>query len=224
LAASIAPAVVAATGPQVRQLVVFKRGALLEKSVRASATTRRVGRRRCEIGRGTALAALSRSRPGRIVLRDYGSCGRRAADAGGIYVRQIRTDRARGQAGWVYKVGRRLATAGAADPAGAFGRGRLRSRQRVTWFYCTLRAGSCQRTLELRANAGPGGVVSATVTGYDDDGRGVAVAGAEVRGGGASATTGSDGRATLTLPPGTHRLRARRAGLVASFAQRVTVL
>ena len=68
----------------------------------------------------------------------------------------IGADLNRGQNGWVYKVGRRAATAGAADPTGAFGNGRLRRGQRVTWFYCRLRAGGCQRTLELRLSAEPG--------------------------------------------------------------------
>jgi len=203
--------------------VVFKSGALVERRVRAAATTRRVGPRRCAIGRATALAALIRSKPGKIVLRDYGSCGSRATDAGGLYVRQIRGNRARGQNGWVYKVGRRLATAGAGDPAGAFGRGRLRPRQRITWFFCAIRAGSCQRTLEVRASAAPGGMVTATVRGYDDDGRGVAVPGAVVRSGAVSAVSGSDGRATLALGPGRHSLRARKAGLVTSFSKRVEV-
>jgi hypothetical protein len=220
---SAAPADAAKRGPLVRQLVVFKSGALTERAVRASATSARVGRRHCAVGRSTPLAALLRSRPGSIGLQDYGSCGRRAGDSGGLYVRRIRRDRARGQDGWVYKVGRRLATAGAADPAGPFGRGRLRSRQRVTWFFCRITAGSCQRTLELDAAAQPAGAVVARVRGYDDEGRGVAIAGAEVRGGGATATTGPDGRATLVLARGTHSLRARAPGLVTSFAERVVV-
>jgi hypothetical protein len=80
----------------------------------------------------------------------------------------------------------------------------------------------CQRTLEVRARAEPGGLV-ATVRGYDDEGRGVAVEGATVSAGGASAVTGPDGVARLAPPSGTHRLVASKAGLVRSFAERVEV-
>ena len=75
------------------------------------------------------------------------------ATAAGLLVTGIGPDRNRGQRGWVYKVGRRAATAGAGDLGGPFGRGRLRAGQRVTWFYC-VRAGDCQRTLEVRATPG----------------------------------------------------------------------
>jgi hypothetical protein len=122
----------------------------------------------------------------------------------------------------VYKVGRRSATAGAADPGGPFGRGRLRTGQRVTWFYCRLRDGGCQRSLELRATSEPGGVL-ATVRGYDDEGRGAPVDGAKVTAGGATATTGADGLVHLALAPGSYRAVATKAGLVRSFPERVTV-
>ena len=49
-------------------------------------------------------------------LRDYGACSRRARDAGSLYVRQIGPDRERGRDGWVYKVGSRAGSTGAADP------------------------------------------------------------------------------------------------------------
>ena len=125
--------------------------------------------------RGTPLAALLRSKPGSVGLRDYGSCSRRRASSSGqLYVRSIRGDRERGRGGWVYKVGRRLGTAGAADTSGPFGRGRLRTGARLTWFYCLLTRGSCQRTLTLKATPLGGGVVAVTVRGYDDEGRGVA--------------------------------------------------
>ena len=109
-----------------------------------------VAGRRCAVGDGTALAALVRSRPGRLRLRDFGACSTRPRDSAGLLVTGIRSDRNRGQRGWVYKVGRRAATAGAGDMSGPFGRGRLRAGQRVTWFYC-VRAADCQRTLELTA-------------------------------------------------------------------------
>jgi len=122
----------------------------------------------------------------------------------------------------VYKVGRRGATAGAADPGGPFGRGRLRTGQRVTWFYCRLRDGGCQRSLELRATAEPGGLL-ATVRGYDDEGRGVPIDGANVTAGDASATTGADGSAHLALGAGSYRPVAAKPGLVRSFPERVEV-
>ena len=62
-----------------------------------------------------------------------------------------------------------------------------------------------------------------TVRGYDDNGRGVPVAGALVRLGGAQALTGADGVASVTAPevPSAVRLTAERAGLVRSFPVRV---
>lgn len=211
-----------AAGPTVRQMVVFRSGKAVTKTVRASRVLVRVEGRRCAAGDGTALAALVRSKPGRLRLRDFGSCSRSPRDGAALFVSAIGPDRSRGQNGWVYKVGRRSATAGAADPSGPFGRGRLRSRQRVTWFYCRLRGGGCQRTLEVRASAEQGGLV-ATVRGYDDEGRGVAVEGATVSAGGASALTGPDGSARLALPAGAYRVVASKAGLVRSFSDRVEV-
>ena len=64
---------------------------------------------------------------------------RRAAS---LYVFQVRGDRERGAGGWVYKVGRRLPGAQRERRRA----GRLRSGQRVTWFWCA-QAGRCQRTL-----------------------------------------------------------------------------
>ena len=134
----------------------------------------------------------------------------------------IRSDRNRGQNGWVYKVGRRGATAGAADPTGPFGNGRLSSRQRVTWFFCRLVGGGCQRTLELKLSTRPGGVL-ASVRGYDDEGGGVPVEGATVSAGAAAGVTAADGTVELALPPGIHRLTARKDGLVRSFPERVSL-
>jgi hypothetical protein len=211
-----------AAAPRIRQLVVFRDGSTVSKTVSPRATRVRVEGRRCTAGDGTALAGLVRSRPGRLRLRDFGACSLRARDGGGLFVQAIRGDRNRGQNGWVYKVGRRAATAGAADPAGPLGRGRLRAGQRVTWFYCRLRDGGCQRTLELIWRAEPGTLV-ATVRGYDDDARGVPVEGATVRAGGAEALTDATGEARLPLPPGRYRAFAEKPGLVRSFTERVEV-
>jgi hypothetical protein len=212
----------AAAAPAIRQLVVFRDGSAVSKTVSTRATRVRMGDRRCTAGDGTALAALVRSRPGRIRLRDFGSCSSRARDGAGLFVQAIRGDVNRGQNGWVYKVGRRAATAGAADPGGPLGRGRLRAGQRVTWFYCRLRQGGCQRTLELAWRSEPGTLV-ATVRGYDDEARGVAVEGATVTAGGSSAVTDSRGEARLALAAGRYRAVAEKSGLVRSYSERVEV-
>ena len=212
----------ASRSPVVEQLVVFRSGRAVGGKLRVGPVTVRVGRKRCAVGGATALAALVRGRPGPLGIRDYGSCSRRAADAGGLYVRSVGSDRARGSNGWVYKVGHKLATAGAADPSGPFGRGRLRARQRLTWFFCLYRRG-CQRTLSLRATALGGGAVSVRVRGYDDGGRGIVVRGATVSAGRARASTDASGVAVLRLPGGRHTVRAAKAGLVRSFGERVIV-
>lgn len=222
LAVLLAAAPPAAAAPRIEQLVVFQDGDAVTRTVAAKQVRARVGARRCAAADGTALAALLRSRVGRIGLRDFGSCSSRARDSAGLFVSSIAGERNRGQAGWVYKVGRRAATAGAADPSGPFGRGRLRRGQRVTWFYCRLREGGCQRTLALTARVEPG-AAAVTVRGYDDEGRGVPVEGATVRSGAISAVTAANGTVRLDLPAGSHRLIAEKDGLVRSFAERVAV-
>jgi len=222
LMASAAGAVAEAASPQVRQLVVFRDGSAVQKTVSTRASSVRVGGRRCTTGKSTALSALVGSRPGRLRLLDFGSCSLRSADGGGLFVKRIREDVNGGQHGWVYKVGRRAASAGAGDPSGPFGRGRLREGQRITWFYCRLRNGGCQRTLELRLRSEPGSVV-ASVRGYDDEGRAVAVAGASVTAGAASALTDATGEARLAVPSGRHLVVARKEGTIRSFAERVEV-
>jgi hypothetical protein len=221
LAAMGAPAAPAAA-PSVHQLVVFRDGSAVTSTVSTRATRVRAEGRRCTAGRATALAALVRSRPGRLRLRDFGSCSSRARDGAGLFVAGIRGDVNRGQNGWVYKVGRRAATAGAADPAGPFGRGRLRAGQRVTWFYCRLRQAGCQRTLELKWRAEPG-VLVAAVRGYDDEARGVPVEGATVSAGGSEALTDARGQARLPLPAGRYRAVAEKGGMIRSFAELVEV-
>jgi hypothetical protein len=221
-AIGLAAAPAEGAAPKIHQLVVFRDGGAVAKTVSTRATRVRVEGRRCTAGRATALAALVRSRPGRLRLLDFGSCSLNARDGGLLFVEAIRGEANRGRDGWVYKVGRRAGTAGAADPAGPFGRGRLRAGQRVTWFYCRLRRGGCQRTLELRLRTEPGTLV-ATVRGYDDEARGVPVEGATVSAGGSEASTDSIGEARLALPPGSYRAVARKDGMVRSFGERVEV-
>src|SRR3954471_23761557 len=227
-AAAIAPAAAEAKPPRVQQLVAFRNGTAKQKSLVAKAATAHVGKRRCAVSTGTALAALIRSKVGALKLRDYGSCTRKhPADAAGLYVAAIAGERAKGVSGWVYKVGHRVATTGAADPTGPFGTGkRLRKGARVTWFYCRMstKTNSCQRTLGLKAKPQGGGAVKVTVRAYNDGGhyRPVAGAAVHVRGGG-TVKTGPGGTATLQLPLGRARLWATAKARVRSFQEVVDV-
>ncbi len=199
------------------------------KEVRLKQRTVKVSGRRCRVGARTPLSVLAATRL-RLGIRDYARCGRDPRDAGGLYVAKVGREREKGRGGWVYKVGRRAGTAGAADPAGSFGTGRqLRQGQRVMWFWCEQQAsGSCQRTLEVRPerrSARPGEALRVTVRGYDDYGRGVAAAGATVRLGSVTTTTDAKGVAVLTVGAATGRLRltATRVGSVRAFPVTVAV-
>ncbi len=230
LLAALAGALCWAPAAQAAEVMVVGRDAVLKEAstVAFKARTLKVGRRTCNVGSRTPLSLLAATRLP-VRARDQGICGRSARDAGTIYVEAVAGQRERGRGGWVYKVGRRAGTAAAADPSGSFGTGRLlRASDRVLWFWCELAEGGCQRTLEVRASArtvARGGTLRATVRGYDDRGRGVAVQGATVRLGAASATTDARGTATLGAPATTRRVRltAERAGMVTAFPVRVTV-
>jgi hypothetical protein len=219
----------AAEGRAKVEVMVVGKSAVLAgpERVALKSRTARVGGKRCAIGRATPLSVLKGTGVS-FKLRDYGACSRRPRDAGALYVRKIGPDAERGRDGWVYKVGRRSGSAGAADPAGSFGTGRkLRPGQRVLWFWCVKDAfGQCQRTLETSSarSVAPGAPLAVTVRGYDEAGKGVVVAGATVRLGGAAAVTGADGVATVTAPAaGTYRVRAEKPGMVVSFGERVVV-
>jgi hypothetical protein len=199
------------------------------KHVKLKQRTVKVSGRRCRVLGATPLSVLAATRL-KLGFRDYGRCGKRPSDAGGLYVTSVAGEKEKGHGGWVYKVGRRAGTTSAADPSGPFGTGhRLRNGQRITWFWCELQSsGSCQRTLEARperTSAMPGESLRVTVRGYDDQGKGVAVQGATVRLGSASAVTGGEGVAVVTVPAqsGTLRLRAERAGMVPAFPRGVAV-
>jgi hypothetical protein len=224
----LALAVPAPAGAASVQLMVVGKERVLREAgpVRLAARSVRVSGRRCSVGRATPLSVLAGTRL-KLRLRDYGACGRSAADAGSLYVRAVSGERARGAAGWVYKVGRRAGTTGAADPSGPFGRGRLKRGARVLWFWCAQTGGeACQRTLEVSSagSVAAGGMLVVTVRGYDDNGHGVPVAGATVRLGPATAVTDASGVAQVAAPAaGSYRLTAEHDGMVRSWPRKVAV-
>ena len=219
LAFAGAAATPAQAAPTVDQLVVFRSGEAKVGAPGTAATRVRAGSRSCGVPRATPLAGLVRSRVAKLGIRDFS----RACDPTNLFVRSIGPDVNRGQRGWVYKVGNRQGTTGAADPSGPFGSGRIKRRVRITWFYCVFEAGGCQRTLGLRARTEGDGAVTVRVTAYDDEGRGEPVGGATVRAGEVTAETNSRGVATLSLPAGRHRMHAEKRGLVRSFPERIDV-
>jgi hypothetical protein len=221
--AAVAPAAAGAAPPQVDQLVVFRNGDAKQRLVTAAGAKARVGGKECVVGAATPLAALLHSKLGSIQLKDYGSCSKRPADAGGLYVKRIRGDLAKGVRGWVYKVGNKAGTTGAGDLSGPFGNGRLRTGARVTWFYCHMKGSGCQRTLAIKPKALGNGQVKVTVKAYDDFGKPRAAAGATVVLGTASAKTDPKGVATFTAQPGVARVHAEMKGAVRSFEERVSV-
>ena len=214
--------------------MVVGRGAVLRapSELPARATRVRAGGRRCAVAAGTPLAALEATRrtggPA-FRLRDYGSCSASARDAGQLFVFQIGPDRNTGTDGWVYKVDGRAGSTGGGDPRGPFGDGRrLRSGQRVLWFYCRMGPAGCQGTLGLSlepASAAPGDPVIARVQAYDDRGTGRPVPGATVEVGGAQASTDAGGVASLSAPavPGAYPVSASAPDLVPAFPVELAV-
>jgi hypothetical protein len=215
-------------------MVVGEGSTLLTPTLaKASARTVRVGRRHCRVAAATPLAALlgagAAGRIGGIGLRDFGHCSRtRARDSASLFVTGIAGEGNRGRNGWVYKVGRKVGTTGAADPSGAFGDGRrLTGESRLVWFWCRMGRKGCQRTLEVQPDTlavKNGEAIRVTVRGYDDAGRGIPVAGATVRWGADELRTDANGVATLTRGLlGTVTITADKPGLVPSFPATVTV-
>lgn len=221
LVAAAAPA--AAAAPRVDQLVVFRSGAASQKPVDAHATRVRVSRRTCAVGGATPLAGLVNSRIATLRLKDYAACSKRAADAGGLFVAGIGRDRNRGSDGWVYKVGNVLGTAGAADPSGSFGSGRLRAGARVTWYWCrvTKADGGCPQTLTVTRVSAANGTLTVRVRRYDDHGRAKPAAGARLHVGGAEAVADANGLARIAVASGTHSVWAEQPGRIRSFRVRM---
>ena len=233
LAGVLAAAAPAAAGaaPRVRVMVVGRSDLLLApRTVTARAVTVAASGKRCGVAAGTPLAALAGARRAgapSFSVRDFGgSCTRAARNSAQLFVTRIGGDRNRGQGGWTYKVGTRAGSAGAANPAGPFGNGRLRSGAHVTWFWCR-RGGACQRTLSVasRGRVGHGGRLRVVVRGYDDFGHARRIRGARVRLGGRSAVTGPHGVAHVRAPRRTGRVRltATKRGLVRAFDRRIRV-
>jgi hypothetical protein len=204
--------------PQITQLVVFKDGTFKEKKATAHKVAVRLGRRRCEIGAGTPLAALVVSRVAKIGLHDYGTCSSKPRDAAGLFVRKLGTDANAGQDGWVYKVGHKSGTAGAADPTGAFGHGKLHFGAHVLWFYCQMQGSSCQRTLSFdQITTQPPGGVEVKVSAYNDRGKGIPAAGVTVHVDSATGVTDANGIAHIDAGVGTHTMYADGGGYIRSF-------
>jgi hypothetical protein len=224
IALAVAAMPATASAAEVDLMVVGKERVLRAPAeVRLKVRTVKVAGRRCRVGAATPLSVLVATKL-KLGLRDYGHCGRRPRDAIGLYVTRVKREREKGRGGWVYKVGRRTPSLGAADVSR-----RLRDGQRVTWFWCEQDdSGGCQRTLEARPDrttAAPGETLRVTVRGYDDQGRGIDVEGATVTLGSATAVSDAAGVAVLTVPaePGGHPLEATRDGLVRAFPVEVTV-
>lgn len=221
-----------AYAPRVQVMVVGRTRLLRPASfVYARSVSLLAAGRRCAVAGGTPLAALEALRrlrgPG-YGLRDFGACSSNPADASSLFVTRIAADVNRGRDGWVYKVGRRAGTTGAGEARGPFGTGaRLRAGQRLTWFYCHMGLRGCQATLELSIGSrlGAGATAVASVRGYDDAGRGRAIAGALIRLAGAQGVTGPDGRATVATPPraGRYLATATASGAVGAFPVGVTI-
>jgi hypothetical protein len=224
----------AAVGPDVTTMIVGPRGTLFgPATVNAAATAVAVGGKRCRVAAGTVLAVLSAAYGAggpAFSLRDYGDCSLDPADSGQLFVTAVGGFANRGADGWEYKVDERAGTTGAGDPSGAFGNGQgLRGGNRVLWFWCSMTAsGDCQRTLVLGVSSSrvaPGARVTVTVTGDDNEGRGVAVRGAIVTVGSARASTNARGQVALAVPrsAGSASITAQAAGLVPAFPQVIDV-
>jgi hypothetical protein len=223
----------AAASPRVNVMVVGKTRTLFAaRSVVAGRSSVVVGHHRCGVAAATPLAALlgaRRAHAPSFHVSDYGSCTSHTTESDGLFVDRISHDRNRGRDGWYYKVGHKAGTSGAASPSGPFGNGRrLRSGERVAWFYCHFSGNSCQRTLEVALSTqhpAMGEAVRVTVRGYDDFGHARKIGGVAVRLGDSRATTAADGTAQLLPPtkPGLYAVTAQKQGSVPAFPVAVRV-
>jgi hypothetical protein len=201
-AATAAPAEAAA--PRVQAMVVGKSGWTVGPRTVAVGGVRVNS---CRLRAGLPIGVLGALRQ---PFRARGGCS-------ALYVSQVRGDREARGAGWVYKVGNVAPSRSASDPTG-----RLRSGQKVLWFWCK-RSGACNRTLATRARVS-GPRMRVTVTAYDDYGRGRRVAAATVivRELGSSTRrtfrTANDGTVLVPVRRGKrYRVDSRRGGVVRGF-------
>ncbi len=220
-------------GPAVTVMVVGAGNVILRQpeqiSVAATAVTTSNGP--CGIAAATPLAALvdlRRVGGPPFSIRDYGHCTASPRNSGQLFVYSLEGETNHGQNGWEYKVGNVSGSAGAADPSGPQGDGRLLANgAKVLWFWCQSFGGGCQRTLEVRAPAmvSRGASFTVQVIGYDNDGHGRSMSGARVSLATTSAVTGSSGRATLRAPSraGPLGVHASRSGSVPAFPDVVRV-
>jgi hypothetical protein len=201
----------AAAAVKVPMMVVGRTQTLLAaRNVTLKPASVTIGHRHCAVPAGTALAGLLAARLP-VHVTDVAGC-----DPASMFVKRIGRDANRGQAGWEYKVGHTDPSAGAADPAG-----RLRAGQQVLWYWC-VRAGACQRTLDLAIRF-KNKSARIRVRGYDDTGHGGPVAGATVHFGSTTLTTDSRGIATIPLTAGRYVVYATKPGLVQSFPTTVGI-
>jgi hypothetical protein len=207
----------AAVRPTVQMMVVGRTHTLLTaRSVKLSTGSVKIGHRRCSVPAGTALAGLLAARLP-IHVTDIAGC-----DPTQMFVTRVGHDSNAGIAGWEYKIGRVSPSPGAGDPGG-----RLKNQQQLLWFWCT-RASACERTLAVvpsARKAAAGSTVQVHVLGYDDNGHGRSITGANIRLGASTAISGSGGTAQLTAPltPGRYTLNATKLGLVPSFPTQVVI-
>lgn len=225
-------ATAAAAAPQVDVMAVGKLTTLVPSTtVTAKSARVRVAHRRCTVPAATPLAALlaaAKRAKQKVKLRDYGSCSKRSADAGQLFVRSIGRDRNRASNGWVYKVGNRAGTTGAADPSGPFGSGRIKGGEQILWFWCHNRGGgACQKTVQQQVTlvaGGEGHRILVSVSYQDNDGNSQPGADAVVNAGVLTARPGPSGQSQFDLPgPGQYTITSCREHLVCSFPTTVTV-
>jgi hypothetical protein len=201
----------AAAAPRVQMMVVGRGRPLLSaRSLTLKPARVRIGHRTCRVPAGTALAGLLAAHLP-VAVTDVAGC-----DPASMFVRRIEGQRNHGLGGWEYKVGHADPSAGAADPSA-----RLRPEQRLLWYWC-VRAGACQRTLDLSFQFHHG-VARVTVRGYEDTGRGKLIPGATVHFGTLSLTTNSRGYIDVPSTPGRFLVYATKRAMVQSFPTEVGV-
>ncbi len=216
-------------GARVDVMVVGKGERIISspRRVTARSVTVRASGKRCKVAASTPLAALvaRTKRSLALGIKDFGSCSRRRArDSSQLFVRSIGSQRNKRDDGWVYSKDFVVPPVGAADPSG-----RLDRFDQLRWFYCSHDSkGRCQSALSISPSAtqaSAGGTFGATVSAFDDRGRGTLVAGATLTVGDSSAVTTPAGLAFLALPlqPGRYKIRATAPGTLPAFPKRLQV-